>query len=276
MCNISERRRKRGEEGLDGRIFWSYISAGEMWLSPEKFKDTYDKKVISRKKWSLNNTENIRLAGIAYLEANREAISKRRKARFKVTYNPGSKVRSRKYYHSHKEQHRASAKKYLANLSLEKRAKFRARSNKRAAERTRTDPLYALTRRLRNRIKRVLRLALGGKLIPASRDRHRLSVEFLIWLAAKQRLGKAYMSTHTVDHIIPMLWLARNHPDEQWRINAPENVRWLTPKENYSKGYNMPSQDEIDAHLKLVAEWQATLGITIQGDKNVVCIQKVE
>jgi 5-methylcytosine-specific restriction endonuclease McrA len=116
-------------------------------------------------------------------------------------------------------------------------------------------PLGIAERRIRNSLRRHL-----DKLLFNGEKTTMEGARFLCWLAKKRGLQNLKKDWH-VDHIIPLSKFDLTKVTRK-NVNAPENLRWLTPAENWAKSDAMPTQQEIDEHLKLVAQWRAECEIS--------------
>jgi len=276
-------KRKRGEQ-KDGLLFWRYKKGREQWVTEEKYILLAGQKVA----WTKANLDRVRAvnkkSAILHADVRRararergytpeQATKRRDRGRLQYQENRvegASRIRLWRY--ANLERSRELVREYRERHP----DKVNAMMNRRAKERRATDAVYALASRLRTRIKQAVTLKCSSKYPTPSRSKDREAVRFLQWLAEYKSLGEAYWTRYAIDHLIPVVWWKANRPEELELMNAPENVRWLTPSENSKKSASMPSQDEINTHLKLVAEWRATLSLTAQEDKIVSRIQKVE
>lgn len=113
---------------------------------------------------------------------------------------------------------------------------------------------YSIARnRLASSIKRHLLRALAK-----TNHKHSEGGRFLVWLAQRNGVPIPSPDWH-IDHLLPVSTFDLFANGVRAHVNAPENVRWLTAKENLIKNDKPATQEEIQSHLALVAEWRATL-----------------
>lgn len=259
-------RRKRGD-CKEGLLFWRYKKGKEQWVTKEKYQILSGQKVA----WTRANIDRVRAVNkkSAALHADtRRARAKergytpeqaaKRRALAKLRYQKDKdvgKARINNWRRDNPERSREITKAYRTRYP----DRFRDSMNRWAKKMRATDVIYSAATRLRRRLK----VAVDGKCLSkrdaVSKSRDRVTIAFLQWLAGRQSLGEVYWTRYAIDHIIPVVWWKDNRPDELELMNAPENVRWLTPSENSKKSASMPSQEEIDAHLLLVSEWRSSL-----------------
>lgn len=127
------------------------------------------------------------------------------------------------------------------------------RRRQKQSHRYKTDLRFAMTLRLLKAIRR--EVAAGGSLVSKTKRASELA-EFLAWVLTKKHGGA--LAGLDIDHLVPVCkWDAYG---AEYDLNSPENLRWLDSRinRNVKKG-NLPSSEEITAHLALVAKWRATL-----------------
>jgi len=216
---------KPGDIREDGKVFWAYqqYSRGFEYWIPREHFDRLKAGVNSREK--------------------SDAVQKRR---LEYRLRPENLQRKR------------ALQKVRAALPLEKAKRV---SYNRLMDRTDLDS--HVKTRLRSRMRKVVRSALGGAKTYRKEDAE--GVLFLVWSA--ERLGVTILNSSLfhVDHLIPF---DRWHDEpREYKINAPENVRWLTATENLQKHSRMPTAEEMQAHFLLVAEWRSSQKPVVLGSK---------
>jgi hypothetical protein len=118
------------------------------------------------------------------------------------------------------------------------------------------DPATYQFNLLRDRLRKGLKAVVTGKSsIGCQRDFR--TIKFLLWDANRRGIDPLSPEWN-LDHILPL-----HHHDfttEKGRsaVNRPENVRWLTQRENKSRQDAPATKKEIDAHQKLVEDWKAS------------------
>ena len=110
----------------------------------------------------------------------------------------------------------------------------------------------------KNRLSRSIKRHLAN-LLAGTSHKHSEGARFLVWLAQKQGVDITRKHEWHIDHLRPIKSFDLFADGVRANVNGPENVRWLTAKENLAKGSQMPTEEEIAAHALLVAEWRATL-----------------
>ena len=110
----------------------------------------------------------------------------------------------------------------------------------------------------KNRLSRSIKRHLAN-LLAGTSHKHSEGAQFLVWLAQKQGVDITQKHEWHIDHLRPIKSFDLFADGVRANVNGPENVRWLTAKENLLKGAHMPTEEEVAAHALLVAEWRATL-----------------
>ena len=234
MCNFSERRRRHGEEGLDGRVFWSYckgLRSGERWMSRQDF-DRHTQNMRRRERENYKTSQ-------AHRDKNHAKGRKRysTNAEFREKFKSHMRTLGYLRYHGDPE---VRSRKSETGRAWNKRARVER-------------PDHVVKCRLRSRLRESLIKAQRAQKV-SIRSKDPEAINFLLFAAVRQGIDVRDGKQHHIDHLIPVSRMV-----DLSKINVPENVRWLSAAENLRKHNTMPSQAEIEAHLALVAEWRATL-----------------
>jgi len=248
-----ERIWKRGDIGPDGRRFWKRAktyAGGIRWVSEQEFEALKQKTLEQGrahaardperrarvvKAWKEANPEKVKAGWTKWYAENAEMVRENRRSR--ALANPENEREIARRWR------RRNPKKVVAQVRL-----YRARAKAKGPE-------FEMLERLRGRIRTAFGRVLPNSEKP-SRAKDRVSVGFLVWLAKKKGIEDDLRGMQ-IDHILPVWWWRAHKTSEEFKnINAPENVRWLTSFENASKAGRLPSDEEINNHLALVAEWR--------------------
>jgi len=131
------------------------------------------------------------------------------------------------------------------------------RAVKASATGHKADPRTYQMNLLRDRLRKGLRAVVTKKSSLAS-QRDWKAIKFLLWDANRRGidpLSRAY----NIDHLHPIHHHDFSTDGGRSKVNQPENVRWLTEKENKSRRDDELTQAEIDEHNALVSAWKSTL-----------------
>ncbi len=181
----------------------------------------------------------------AYVVEHRERLSAQQKVYYQRDRDSRIQAQRERYARSDKARRREVSRQWETNNPDKVKA-----SSRRRYLNARADP----HRRTMQILRRRLKMAVDAKLL-YGRAQDRESVDFLLWLAVHQSID---MSTHHIDHIMPLSRCDLSTPEAQQRANAPENVRWLLAQTNLNRGNALPTAEEVAAHLVLVGLWRAT------------------
>jgi 5-methylcytosine-specific restriction endonuclease McrA len=223
------RKWRRGDVGPDGRIFWAWAKAspnGQYWASPETFARLLAKSRAATK--TVNEAD--RKNGWARIRRWREANPAKVKATVAKSMTPEAREKARKNTREWRSRNPDKCRQY----------------GQRAYEKIKQRPERLVMRMLRIRLNGAVR---RGRVAHYSRAADRDGVKFLLWAASRMGVEIGTGAWH-VDHLVPLAKFGRGN------ANAPENVRWLTAAQNLAKGASLPTSEEVDAHLALVAEWK--------------------
>lgn len=182
-----------------------------------------------------------------------EKSEKRKQSIIRFRNSEKFKAYQRKWTEEHREQRRASFRKYGASKkgkerdlrfqqsekfieyqaayrlkNKEKRNKMIREWQKKAIENGTTK--YIVVRNLRDRLREYMRL----KKIPKRLHRNEYGIDFeaiRLKLGARPSDGKQYH----LDHIIPCTEWDFSNPEEVRRCFSPENLQWLPAEENLKK-----------------------------------------
>lgn len=216
-------KRKRGDTRPDGLIYWGQNKRdGELWVGPERY------------------------------EEKRNAHAKDALARYRSNTEYREKIKEYQKSYRRDTKNKIKLTEYFRVLYLKDPNRKRAVMARKKA-RYREDADFAVLSKLRARLrcavkKRAKRLGLAT----SSRAADRVSVAFLLWLANKKGVNPLDGLKWHIDHLTPVSKFSG--PLEN--VNAPENVRWLSARDNAEKRDRTPAKQEVEDHLTLVAEWR--------------------
>ena len=198
-------------------------------------------KFIAQAKYRVNGTPN----------PNRTKTPDEKKEIAKLKYKMNGEARW--------ARHRA---KMLTDPIYAERIRARDRNTSRRNKKAIIAPIMAKAKTpymiAKNRLSRSIKRYLAN-LLAGTSHKHSEGAQFLVWLAQKQGVDITRKHEWHIDHLRPIKSFDLFADGVRANVNGPENVRWLTAKENLAKGSQMPTEEEIAAHALLVAEWRATL-----------------
>jgi len=142
----------------------------------------------------------------------------------------------------------------LAQLRRRATPEGKKKSAEYVMARFRRDPIFASEVRMRNRLRDAFRRAniRNG----ASSTKLRDSAKFLLWCAGRMGFDPSKRNGFHIDHLIPLSrWDTQQNVS--YEADAPENIRWLSADANLQKKDKMPTAEELQAHLLLVAQWRS-------------------
>ena len=219
-----QQRLKRGDTRSDGRRFVSYIhKRSEYWVTEERF--------LYLQEYAKHTREKFRKANPHYMSQWNAKNARRRK-----------KLRRASYLLNYKKE-RLGNKRWKEN-NPEKIREIQKRKRKRESFRP-------FCREKKKAVFRLFYFSRVGAAKRSDRPHEADAARFLRWMSAQVK-GFSF-SSYEVDHLAPMASMT-------WatigRVNAPENVRWVTMQENRAKGDRAPSFEELFSHLMLVDFWK--------------------
>jgi len=188
----------------------------------------------------------------AYYEANKEKIAAYKKAYGKAYYE-ANKEKMAAYIDANKERLAAYGKAYYQD-NKEKMAAYnkayRDANKKNIAayhytyeiERKKTDPLFKLTRDIRNLIRS------SFKNQGYSKNTKTANILGCSFEELQSHLGEKTDNDH-IDHIIPLAW--GNTEEEIYTLNHYSNLQILTAAENIAKGNRFTRLDNVKKVLSL-------------------------
>lgn len=214
-------KRKRGDVREDGRVFWQLDKyKKEVWYSAE----VYAEKVAASKAYSAEygkkNREKLKGYLSEYYQKNKDKLNAVNQA----------------WVEKNRESVREHKKKWIEN-NKEARNDWRA---KRAVERRKTDPIYAMREVARTRVRHALnnkgfkRQAKTAVMIGCSWERLKEHIE------SRFVDGMSWENRHLweVDHIIPMS--SANTEEGIIKLSHFSNLQPLWKEDNRSKSDKMP------------------------------------
>lgn len=166
-----------------------------------------------------------------------------------------SVAKNKRLYAAKRDLHRArmeSDPEYRAHIHARDNARYK--KNRTIYLARAQTPEYVIKKSLRGSIKKYV-----GTISSGINRKNNDGARFLIWLAARNGVPVPNGAEWHIDHLIPISRFDLSIESERLRVNAPENLRWLKAFDNYSKHDNMPSPEEVAAHLEVVAEWRAAV-----------------
>ena len=218
-----------GEEMGDGKFFGAYSKScinGIIFTTPQQAQ-----RIAIKRKQYLERTFLIR--------------SIKDRAKYKI--NKAKKLKQcSEYFAKNKDVIRERRREYnRIHLTKEKRNEY-ARTMR---LKRKSIPCQHIAYKLRNR----LRSALRSKVL-YSRGSDAESIKFLIWLAKYQNID--HRDGYDIDHIIPLSKHDLSTDILQKQANSPSNIRWMKHVDNMNRRNKLPTQEEIDKHMKLVSLWK--------------------
>ena len=274
------KRLRRGDVREDGMVFWAHdkkARSGECWVTPFIFqkkrlretarqriyKEKNRKTVEDREKaWRQANKERIKKAHaerylrnkedrrLKYFENRSEILAKRRQKR----QENAEKIRQadRAKYRSNPEEKIASSKRW-AERNPDKRRKAKAAwvaANPDYEKRKRvSDPLFALTGRVRSRVRGFLR---NRGIKKSARTAHLLGctyAEFRDHIESKFLPGMSWENRHLwhIDHIVPCkVGKTKEQIEALFHFT---NLRPIWGPDNQSKSSKLPEEHELPENL---------------------------
>jgi len=185
------------------RMHQQYSSKGdfsEEWkkANPTKWNQLRIKKREYNQKYYIQNKERLKEDIRQYVVKNREK---------KIEYN-------NLYYSIHRDE-------------INRRR--RTTEPKKIKKRYHSDEAFRTQMLLRNKLYWAFRLYGSGKQMPS--NKYGINYKLII-----EALGPRPSKEHVIDHIVPLSLFDFNDPEQIKKAFAPENHRWLTEKENCSRG----------------------------------------
>lgn len=240
---------KRGDTQDEGLVFWSYDHKKPDWVTREVFEERKKRAGESYVRRRRDNPEKMRASSKRYRESHKVETAALSKA-WALAHPERRKENGQKSYAANKDRLRAIRKKWEKNNREKRQGLTRARDAK-----IKSDPRLLTLKRLRTRLNYSVGRIKARKVITRAASRE--AAEFLAWLAARK--GIQDFRNYHIDHLVPLSSLDFSNPKDVALANAPENVQWLTIRENYTKSDHFPSEEEIATHLRLVALWRAEI-----------------
>ena len=214
-------KRSRGDVGPDGLIFWQLDkNKKELWLTPEAYAEKAAAVKAYAAEYQAKNRKKLKAYLASYFQDNKEKMM----------------AASNKWTKANPDSKRRTVKKW-ADSNRETLNKSRA---KRAVERRKTDPIFAMREVARTRI----RHALNNK--GFKRQAKTAIMVGCSWLKLKSHIesqfvdGMSWENRHLweVDHIIPMS--SANTQEEIIKLSHFSNLQPLWKEDNRSKSDKMP------------------------------------
>lgn len=205
-----EKRHKRGDVREDGMVFWCYTKNchnGEWWFTPERFTKRWAADCKKKADHYEANRAAKREYDAKYYAANRESI-----LAHKSTYDANNKDKIREY----KEANRESINAY---------ERARIKSN----------PLYAMARRIRRRLRRALsdqgytKRSRTFEIVGCSVEELHAHIERQFTEGMR---WERFSEIH-IDHIIPVS--SATNEQELLALNHYTNLQPLWAKDNLQK-----------------------------------------
>ena len=232
------KRWKRGDVREDGMVFWARQGSSERWLLPDVFKAWHASDKVSR---------------MARYEKNKDIELS--KARERYAKDPQKKLKTnKKWAEDNAPRMRQLQRKWRANNVEKERKRVRESESKRIA----SDPVYALQRRVRGRIRESLKEKGFGKSKKTQEILGCSAEEFKAHIENQLLPGMTFKNKGRwhLDHITPIK-LARTEA-EVYALNHYTNFRPMWGKENQSKNAKLPAEHELpaDLHDEVRKIWQ--------------------
>jgi hypothetical protein len=233
----------------DGRIFYKYqkrkikdgtIKIYEKWLSPEAFEKTKKRREEYRK-IPQNRERYLRQNKERYLKNKLEFNRKQKAWREDPKNKQKIKEKKARYYRENFQK----IKKGRAIYYQKNKDRFRERRRKYEQEQYQTNPQFALSSRIRSRIRISIKKANVQKSTKTI-DLIGCSYEFLRkHIESQFREGMAWDKPNSfhIDHIRPLASFDLTDPEQQKSACHWTNLQPLYPEENWKKGTKMPCID---------------------------------
>lgn len=192
--------------------------------------------------YRIENREKINRKKIEHRNANKERINAERKV-FRLKNPELIKKQKHESYLRNKEKHLEKGKKYVK----ENREKINKRISIYSKERLHSDPLFKITRNLRNRLWYIIKRGKGKRMGSAVRDLGCSIVELKGYIEKKFTDGMSwknytYNGWH-LDHIKPLSAFDLSDREQFLKAFHYTNLQPLWMKENLSKGgYKLKSE----------------------------------
>lgn len=288
----SVKRLQKGDAREDGKIFWKYdpsYANGERWMTPEKFaaektKEAEKRAALSTKKASLPT--KLRRGDIGedgrifwsyapgrvndeyWMTSDRFAAEKtkettrRRKRDAKLSAKRAASLNKRCYGDVREDGmifwcYKSSCVGGEYWKTPEQFASDQNKANTKSRERRATDPLYALKRRLRCRIRASFRNrgfrknSKTATMLGCTYEEFRAHIERLFLPG----MSWANFSGCHIDHVVPLN--AAKTEEDVYVLNHYTNLRPLWGPENIAKSDTLPEEHELpaDLHPKVREIW---------------------
>ena len=126
---------------------------------------------------------------------------------------------------------------------------------KASAKGYKADPATYEFNKLRDRLRQGLKAVIRGKPSIASQKDWR-AIKFLLWSAKRLGIDPMDGLNWNIDHLNPLHHHDLTTNAGRSNVNQPENVRWLSARENKSRQDQALTEAEHIAHYELVLTWR--------------------
>ena len=210
----------------------------------EKNKDKkreYDKEYNEKNKAKIkeyreNNRDEINRKQKEYSEKNKD---KRKKYSKEYYEKPENKAKIKEYYEKNKDKKKEYGKEYREknkdkkkeyDKEYKKKPENKDKRNKRRRNRYKIDNQYRISRKIRRQV-------LQGMKMYSKNGKTKSLVKYEIGIKKiYEHLGDEPEGDYHIDHIFPIVAFDLNNEEHIRLCWHPNNLQWLTKKENLEKG----------------------------------------
>ena len=167
-----------------------------------------------------------------YYQKNKEKIDNKNKKWCQENH-----VRNKEQKKMYMENNKEKFKEYQKEYRKEHKSRIRERMRKYDNNRYQTEPLYRFKKNIRSLIQQGFKLySKNGK----TKSCKEYGIDFK---SIYDKIGQKPEGNYHLDHIIPVSIFDFDNPEHVRLSHLPENLRWISAEENFSKN------DSIDMQL---------------------------